>query len=162
MIGHLNPITFTPILSHVVFNNMTGKSSTPVTTTQKDNIAQALSQVAAEGSKFMNGDDEARERLVTCARELVAMAETPVESLLWNIWALVRGLLYTETTTMLTKASLAISYRCGARCRGPEDLRDGRHGRRPAQDRLRAGRPCGSVADAGQTYCADVRVDAHA
>lgn len=74
---------------------MTGKSSTPVTTTQKDNIAQALSQVAAEGSKFMNGDDEARERLVTCARELVAMAETPVESLLWNIWALVRGLLYT-------------------------------------------------------------------
>lgn len=34
---------------------MPGKSPTPVTANQKDSIALALSQVAAEGSKFMNG-----------------------------------------------------------------------------------------------------------
>lgn len=141
---------------------MTDKSSTPVTAKQKDSIALALSQVAAEGTKFMNGDDEAREGLVTSARELAATAETPVESLLWNIWALVRNLLYVETTTMLTKATLANPYCCGTRCRGPEDLRNGRRGRRPAQDQLRAGRSCRSVADAGQAHRADLRVDAHA
>ncbi|KAI0838306.1 S-adenosyl-L-methionine-dependent methyltransferase [Hypoxylon sp. FL0890] len=52
-----------------------------------ENLAQALSEVAAEGKKFMNGDLEARERLVTSARELVLAAETPVETLLWHIWA---------------------------------------------------------------------------
>lgn len=101
---------------------MTAKSSTPVTANQKDSIALALSQVAAEGSKFMNGDNDARERLVTSARELVAMAETPVESLLWNIWALVRAPLYVMTTTMLTKANLANPYCCGTHCRGPQNL----------------------------------------
>ncbi|RYP75358.1 hypothetical protein DL771_002454 [Monosporascus sp. 5C6A] len=58
------------------------------TPSQMESIARALSQVAAEGNKFMNGDQEARKKLVESARELVATAETPVESLLWHIWAL--------------------------------------------------------------------------
>lgn len=71
---------------------MSGVSSVPGTVTQKDNIAEALKQVVAQGNKFLDGDDEARQKLVTSARELVTAAETPVESLLWNIWALVRAL----------------------------------------------------------------------
>ncbi|KAI1371933.1 S-adenosyl-L-methionine-dependent methyltransferase [Hypoxylon crocopeplum] len=53
-----------------------------------ENIARALKQVAEDGDKFMNNDSAARERLVASARELVLAAETPMESLLWNIWAL--------------------------------------------------------------------------
>lgn len=55
---------------------------------QQERIAQALSQVEALGSQLKNGDADARQKLVASARELVAAAETPVESLLWNIWAL--------------------------------------------------------------------------
>ncbi|PSN62806.1 S-adenosyl-L-methionine-dependent methyltransferase [Corynespora cassiicola Philippines] len=55
---------------------------------QRDKIAQALSVVASEGSKFMDGDLDAREKLIESARDLVTAAETPVESLLWTIWAL--------------------------------------------------------------------------
>lgn len=54
----------------------------PVEPTQTDEMARALSQVTAEGGKFINGDDEAREKLISSARELVVAAETPVESLL--------------------------------------------------------------------------------
>ncbi|KAI1075527.1 S-adenosyl-L-methionine-dependent methyltransferase [Whalleya microplaca] len=54
---------------------------------QKDSIAQALNRIANDGPKFMNGDPGAREKLVESARELVAMAENPIETLLWNIWA---------------------------------------------------------------------------
>ncbi|KAF2874397.1 putative O-methyltransferase [Massariosphaeria phaeospora] len=35
----------------------------------------------------MDGDPEARQRLVASARALLTAAETPVESLLWNVWA---------------------------------------------------------------------------
>ncbi|KAF2676554.1 S-adenosyl-L-methionine-dependent methyltransferase [Lentithecium fluviatile CBS 122367] len=55
---------------------------------QKDSITQALDQVAAEGRNFLDGDATAREKLIASARTLVSVAETPVESLLWNIWAL--------------------------------------------------------------------------
>lgn len=78
-----------------------------VTESQKDSIAQALSQVAADGDAFMNGnsDSEARERLVSSARQLVAAAETPVESLLWNIWALVSKALFLVTNSQHTPPS---------------------------------------------------------
>lgn len=101
---------------------MTGESSMPVTDIQKDGITKALSQVATAGSNFMNGDDEARAELVASARELVAVAETPVESLLWNIWALVRDPPWIRTIYILTKACLADSHRRGTHCRGPKDL----------------------------------------
>ncbi|KAI2618924.1 S-adenosyl-L-methionine-dependent methyltransferase [Hypoxylon sp. NC1633] len=57
-------------------------------TPNAENVARALKQVAEDGDKFLNNDSAARKRLVACARELVLAAETPVESLLWNIWAL--------------------------------------------------------------------------
>ncbi|KAI1204465.1 S-adenosyl-L-methionine-dependent methyltransferase [Annulohypoxylon truncatum] len=53
-----------------------------------ERIAQALGKVTAESDNFMSGDLEARHRLVSRAGELVSAAETPFESLLWNIWAL--------------------------------------------------------------------------
>lgn len=56
---------------------------------QNGRIEQALKQVAIEGSGFLNGDPDARERLIASARQVVAVAETPAETLLWNIWALV-------------------------------------------------------------------------
>ncbi|KAF1997422.1 S-adenosyl-L-methionine-dependent methyltransferase [Amniculicola lignicola CBS 123094] len=55
---------------------------------KKMNIAHSLSKVAIEGQRFLDGDENARKALVASARELVAVAEDPVESLLWNIWAL--------------------------------------------------------------------------
>lgn len=58
---------------------------------QREHIAEALSRVASAGSKFMNGDSSARETLIARARELVAATETPVETLLWTIWAMVRA-----------------------------------------------------------------------
>ncbi|KAK7992034.1 O-methyltransferase [Apiospora saccharicola] len=57
-------------------------------TPDMDNVAQALKQVAEDGEKFMGNDPAARERLVASARALVLAAETPIESLLWHIWAL--------------------------------------------------------------------------
>ncbi|XDG02454.1 hypothetical protein ABKA04_002069 [Annulohypoxylon sp. FPYF3050] len=53
-----------------------------------ENVARALKQVAEYGDKFMNNDPVAREKLISSARELIVAAETPVESLLWNIWAI--------------------------------------------------------------------------
>ncbi|KAF2654853.1 S-adenosyl-L-methionine-dependent methyltransferase [Lophiostoma macrostomum CBS 122681] len=50
-------------------------------------IAKALKQVSAHGTDLIDGDSAAREKLIASARELVAVAETPVETLLWNIWA---------------------------------------------------------------------------
>ncbi|KAF2728583.1 putative O-methyltransferase [Polyplosphaeria fusca] len=58
------------------------------TETQKENVARALDEIANVGKDFLNGNSEAREKLVASARELVTAAETPVESLLWHIWAL--------------------------------------------------------------------------
>lgn len=57
-----------------------------------DPIAQALAEVTTEGAKFLDGgrSDETRQALIDKARALIAAAETPVETLLWNIWALVR------------------------------------------------------------------------
>ncbi|CAJ2503043.1 Uu.00g104370.m01.CDS01 [Anthostomella pinea] len=54
---------------------------------RKGRLVHALSQVTKDGSDFTNGQDGAREKLIASARELVALAETPVESLLWNIWS---------------------------------------------------------------------------
>ncbi|KAI2467819.1 S-adenosyl-L-methionine-dependent methyltransferase [Annulohypoxylon bovei var. microspora] len=53
-----------------------------------EDVIRALKQVAEDGDKFINNDLAARERLVESARELVLAAETPIESLLWNIWAI--------------------------------------------------------------------------
>lgn len=51
------------IPSYMLAYNMTGESAMPVEPTQTNKIARALSQVAAEGGKFMSGGDEAREKL---------------------------------------------------------------------------------------------------
>lgn len=64
------PIILSPGFSHALTHNMISESSMPVTVAQDDSIAQALSQVAAESSKFMNDEDEAHERLVASARQL--------------------------------------------------------------------------------------------
>ncbi|KAI1089157.1 S-adenosyl-L-methionine-dependent methyltransferase [Rostrohypoxylon terebratum] len=53
-----------------------------------EHVARVLKQVAEYGDKFTNGDPAARLKLLASARELVLAAETPVESLQWNIWAL--------------------------------------------------------------------------
>ncbi|KAK8018060.1 O-methyltransferase [Apiospora marii] len=57
-------------------------------TPDMDNVAQALKQVAQDGERFMDDGPAARERLVASARALVQAAETPMESLLWHVWAL--------------------------------------------------------------------------
>ncbi|KAG8159531.1 hypothetical protein KVR01_010168 [Diaporthe batatas] len=67
---------------------MPSASSTSGMKSQNESIAEALHQVATQGDAFLGGDEEAHQRLVTAARELVTAAETPVESLLWNVWAL--------------------------------------------------------------------------
>ncbi|KAI1360459.1 S-adenosyl-L-methionine-dependent methyltransferase [Xylaria arbuscula] len=51
-------------------------------------IVRALSQIASYGDKLRDGDPTAREKLIKSARQLVSAAETPVETLLWNTWAL--------------------------------------------------------------------------
>jgi hypothetical protein len=56
-------------------------------TPQNYELSKALGQVSKEGAKLLNGDSAARERLIASARELIAAAETPVETLLRNIWA---------------------------------------------------------------------------
>lgn len=63
---------------------------------EKDDIAQALDEIASVGSDYLKGTPNAREKLIEKARDLVKAAETPVESLLWNIWALVRTPTRTE------------------------------------------------------------------
>ncbi|RYP71276.1 hypothetical protein DL769_004726 [Monosporascus sp. CRB-8-3] len=60
----------------------------PGAVSQKERVLQALSQVAFLGDEYVNGDEEARQKLVVSARELVNVAEDPVDTLLWNIWAL--------------------------------------------------------------------------
>lgn len=55
---------------------------------QNKRIAGALGHVKSDGNDFLNGSHEARERLVPSARNLVSAAESPVESLIWHIWAL--------------------------------------------------------------------------
>jgi hypothetical protein len=54
---------------------------------QNHELSEALEQVSEEGTKLLDGDSAARERLIASARELIAAAETPVETLLRNIWA---------------------------------------------------------------------------
>lgn len=88
---------FTPNLSPLLFpsslvyqSSYSMSSQAPDKPPQMESIACAIAQVATDGDKFMNGDHEARKRLVESARQLVTAAETPVESLLWHIWALVR------------------------------------------------------------------------
>ncbi|KAH7312473.1 putative O-methyltransferase [Stachybotrys elegans] len=58
-------------------------------TPNMDNIAEALKQVAADGNKLMTNNDDpaAREQLVKSARNLLRATKTPVESLLWHLWA---------------------------------------------------------------------------
>jgi hypothetical protein len=50
-------------------------------------IRSALNEVSTEGTKLLSGDSAARERLIASAHELIAATETPVETLLRNIWA---------------------------------------------------------------------------
>jgi hypothetical protein len=59
-------------------------------TTQRDDIAQALSKVASQGQNYMSNEPGAREKLIASARELIAATESPIESLLWAIWAQVQ------------------------------------------------------------------------
>lgn len=97
------PLDRTTYFLHLVKHRNTARNSAPfrlihlvpyslqltaLNMADQDRIAKALSQVAADGSNLNNGDPEARQKLVASARELVNAAETPVESLLWNIWAL--------------------------------------------------------------------------
>jgi hypothetical protein len=56
---------------------------------QRDSIMQALARVAAQGGKFQDAEPGSRESLIEAARDLLAAAESPVESLLWSIWTLV-------------------------------------------------------------------------
>jgi hypothetical protein len=58
------------------------------TSSQEQRITQALLQISANAQSFANGDPTARQSLVHSARQLLAAAETPVESLLWNMWLL--------------------------------------------------------------------------
>ena len=51
-----------------------------------EDIRRALKVVATEGNKLLEGDPDAREKLVASARELIAATESPVDTLLWNIW----------------------------------------------------------------------------
>lgn len=57
---------------------------------QLNDMEQALIHVNAEAHKLAKGDSDARDRLVAHARELIAAVETPMDSLLWAIWAQVR------------------------------------------------------------------------
>ncbi|CAI6334215.1 unnamed protein product [Periconia digitata] len=70
---------------------------------REEQITQALSQVEAHASQLKSGDPEARQKLIASARELVTAAETPVETLLWNIWALP-----TRTTALRIAVDLKI------------------------------------------------------
>jgi hypothetical protein len=62
----------------------------PEDTAQKSNVQRALIRIAAEGVKFMGDEPGSRESLIETARDLIAAAESPVESLLWNAWTQVR------------------------------------------------------------------------
>ena len=55
-------------------------------TVQKDEVAQLLDQIAAEGQGFLSGENGAREKLVASARALIFAAEEPMDTLLWHIW----------------------------------------------------------------------------
>jgi hypothetical protein len=66
---------------------------------QSERILQTLQQIESDGSKFANGDPEARQRLIAGARELISAAETPVETLLWNVWAM-------PTRTVATRVAI--------------------------------------------------------
>jgi hypothetical protein len=89
--------------------------------TPKEAIAQALSRVASEGSRYLHGDPDAREKLVASARDLVAAAETPVESLLWHIWALV-CIFSTCRSSVLIRVNVANEECCGTHCSRLEDF----------------------------------------
>ncbi|KAI0871813.1 S-adenosyl-L-methionine-dependent methyltransferase [Hypoxylon argillaceum] len=55
---------------------------------QRDSVMRALARVAAQGDKFEAAEPGSRESLIEAARDLLAAAESPVESLLWSIWSL--------------------------------------------------------------------------
>jgi hypothetical protein len=55
---------------------------------EHDRITKALSQIAADGTNFKNGDPSARQKLVASAHELLTAAETPIDTLLWHLWVL--------------------------------------------------------------------------
>ncbi|KAI0100579.1 S-adenosyl-L-methionine-dependent methyltransferase [Nemania sp. FL0031] len=55
---------------------------------QRDSIMRAVALVAAEGGKFQDAEPGSRESLIEAARDLIAAAESPVESLLWSVWTL--------------------------------------------------------------------------
>lgn len=58
-----------------------------MSTFSKDRVAEVLTQINFNGTQFLNDDPGSREKLLASARELIAVAESPVESLLWSIWA---------------------------------------------------------------------------
>ena len=83
------------------------------TAAQTDRITQALQKVQADGQNLTNGDPSARANLVASARKLLTAAETPVESLLWQVWALptrtVAARTAIETTGALEEAERFIT-----------------------------------------------------
>ncbi|KAI0022354.1 hypothetical protein F4780DRAFT_777738 [Xylariomycetidae sp. FL0641] len=62
-----------------------------LSSSQKADIARALSAVAVGGQNVLDGEPGARKYLVAKARDLLAVVEDPVESLLRHIWTQVRG-----------------------------------------------------------------------
>jgi hypothetical protein len=70
---------------HFIMSNEMSES-----VTQRENIAEALSKVAFEGQNYMSNGPGAREKLIASARELITATESPMESLLWAIWAQVQ------------------------------------------------------------------------
>jgi len=59
----------------------------PHSSNERDNIALALSKITAQGKSYMSNEPGAREKLIASARDLIDAAESPIESLLWLIWA---------------------------------------------------------------------------
>ncbi|KAI9686054.1 MAG: hypothetical protein M1822_004037 [Bathelium mastoideum] len=53
----------------------------------KDSADALISEIAAEGKKLANKEPGAREKIISQARELIATLETPLETLLWYVWA---------------------------------------------------------------------------
>lgn len=82
---------------------------------QKDAIAKVLGQVAAEGAEFLGGEPGSREKLVATARELIAVAETPVESLLWSIWTQV---CWSSSSPVVSRIIVSLQFDIFLRCSG--------------------------------------------
>ena len=55
------------------------------------NVGAVLKEIASKGEAFSQKEPGARESLIASARSLIAALETPMETVLWMIWAEVRN-----------------------------------------------------------------------